>query len=91
LEFISLSNATDISIMLINNGLIDFVRQGINLDYKQNSTNIFMFDIGNQFVSYGTQGVNGGNSFLPTASTYKLVYYGISDFYIDRCFGKYCN
>lgn len=88
IDFIGLSNASDVPIFLIKDDFINDVREGSNLDFKQSATNMFVFDVGQQFVSYGTTGVNSGNSFLTTAATYKLIYYGISDFTLTDVLGN---
>ena len=80
LEFISLADTNNAQIYLLDQSLKAEVLKGVNPYYIESSTNRFVFDIGNTLVHYSNQ--------LPDVSTYKLNYFGISDFTLSDVLGN---
>src|SRR3990167_1797166 len=87
INFIGLSSSADVPYVLLPKGMINTLRYGNHLDYKQTATNAFVFDVGSNFVSYGTVNVNSGNAYI-TGSTVKLSYYGITEFTLTDVLGN---
>lgn len=79
IRFISAAKADKTPVILLGADKIGAVQQATNPYYTQSTTVIFVFDVGAQFVHYGTQ--------LTTASTYILTYVGISNFTVSDVTG----
>lgn len=74
----SLMNVSLVPIILLPIDKVQAVRSGTNPHYTQSASKIFAFEVGNGIYSYGTAGVNSGNSFVTALSTYILTYYGLT-------------
>jgi len=72
LGFISLTDNAGVPIILLDSTFYPIVASSLDPAYTQTATNRFIFDIGTQFVGYST--------WIPDASNYKLLYFGITDF-----------
>jgi hypothetical protein len=79
IDFVSLSNASGTKILKLDPSYIQTILEGADPKYVQSSTNIFVFEIAKTLTHFGT--------YIPTASTYKLYYVGISDFVLTDITG----
>lgn len=75
----SLTDVNGDPIIVLDNSLILTIREGYLTTYDQSSTVRYAFEIGSQFVHYGT--------FVPSASTYVLHYYGLTTISISDILG----
>lgn len=70
LDFIACNNATNVPLILLPTTLLQEVLRGVNPQYTQSASNIFIFDVGQNLTHYGT--------LVTTLSTYQLIYLGIT-------------
>lgn len=72
LRFISMQTAASVPMILLPQTLLTVVRSGSNPYYTQSATNILIFDLGTNFIYYGSS--------ITTASDYVLNYYGLTQY-----------
>lgn len=69
IQFVSMRTAGSVPMRLLPSELIEIVEAGLNPEFIQSASRIFIFEEGVSFSHYG--------AFVPTASTYKLKYSGV--------------
>jgi hypothetical protein len=70
IDFINAATAANVPMILLGNEFIGVVPEGENPNYIQSASNIHIFEMGTNFINFGT--------FVTSASTYKLRYIGLS-------------
>ena len=81
LTFEYLSNVSNVQIVLLDNDLAPTVREGVNPHYIQSASNIFVFDVGETLIHYGS-------TYVTAVSTYNLSYLGITAFTLSDVLGN---
>lgn len=72
IEFISAETNGGVPMILLDQTLISVVLKGDNPNYVQSASNIHIFEVGGNFIHFGT--------YVTSASNYKLQYVGLSRF-----------